>query len=113
MAVIGTGAPAMQIVPTIADQVASLTVYQRSPQWAPRRALPRPHPRRHRRLLEQLPFYAQWYRFTMPWRSGDGLHPYLQKDPTWPHPERSLNRRNDEHRAETTQHLVSELAGRC
>ena len=114
VAVLGTGASAMQIVPTIADQVASLTIYQRSPQWArPVERYHDPIPAGTQWLLEQLPFYAQWYRFTMLWRFGDGLHPYLQKDPAWPHPERSLNRRNDEHRAEMTQHLVSELAGRA
>lgn len=34
VAVIGTGASSMQIVPAIADQVAELTVYQRTAQWA-------------------------------------------------------------------------------
>ncbi|MHA6845230.1 flavin-containing monooxygenase [Ralstonia syzygii] len=33
VAVIGTGSSGVQIVPAIADEVASLTVYQRSPNW--------------------------------------------------------------------------------
>lgn len=33
VAVIGTGASAIQIVPAIADQVAQLTVFQRTPPW--------------------------------------------------------------------------------
>ena len=33
VAVIGTGSSGVQIVPAIADQVASVTVYQRSPNW--------------------------------------------------------------------------------
>ncbi len=33
VAVIGTGCSAVQVVPAIADEVASLTVYQRSPAW--------------------------------------------------------------------------------
>ena len=38
VAVIGTGASAIQLIPEIAPQVASLTVYQRSPPWVlPRR----------------------------------------------------------------------------
>ena len=38
VAVIGTGASAIQIIPEIAPQVAQLTVYQRSPPWVlPRR----------------------------------------------------------------------------
>lgn len=30
----GTGATAMQLVPHIADRVASVTIYQRTAQWA-------------------------------------------------------------------------------
>ncbi|MGH9273663.1 MAG: NAD(P)-binding domain-containing protein, partial [Acidimicrobiales bacterium] len=33
VAVIGTGSSGVQIIPAIADQVASLTVYQRTPNW--------------------------------------------------------------------------------
>lgn len=113
VAVIGTGASSMQIVPSIADKVASLSVYQRSPQWA------RPVSRYHDRidddaqwLLETVPFYAAWFRFTMWWRYGDGLHPFLQKDPDWPHPERSLNKINDRHREQMTEHIETELRGR-
>jgi cation diffusion facilitator CzcD-associated flavoprotein CzcO len=34
VAVIGTGSSGVQVVPVIADEVASLTVYQRTPNWA-------------------------------------------------------------------------------
>merc|ERR1719188_313148 len=37
VAVIGTGASAVQIIPSIADEVQSLTVFQRSPAWVPKR----------------------------------------------------------------------------
>jgi cation diffusion facilitator CzcD-associated flavoprotein CzcO len=33
VAIIGTGASGVQLIPAIADQVASLTVYQRTPNW--------------------------------------------------------------------------------
>ena len=114
VAVIGTGATAMQIVPEIADQVASLTVYQRSAQWA--RPIERYHdpiPQGSQWLIEHLPYYAPWYRFTMTWRYSDGLLRHLQKDPDWPHPERSINRRNDFHRLEMTDHIVREVGGRA
>lgn len=113
VAIIGTGASAMQIVPTIADEVESLTIYQRGKQWA------RPIPRYHdsitqlgQWLLEVVPFYAQWFRFTMFWRYGDGLLPSLHKDSNWPHPERSLNRANDRHRQEMTDYIVEVLGDR-
>lgn len=113
IAVIGTGASSMQIVPTIAAEVAQLDIYQRSPQWA------RPIPRYHdaltdkaQWLLQHMPFYAAWFRFSMLWRYGDGLLPFLKKDPSWPHPERSLNRVNDKHRQEMLEHILSELGDR-
>ena len=33
MAVVGTGATAIQVVPRIKDQVRKLTVFQRTPPW--------------------------------------------------------------------------------
>ncbi|MEH6910827.1 MAG: NAD(P)/FAD-dependent oxidoreductase [Oceanicoccus sp.] len=113
VAIVGTGASAMQIVPTIADDVESLTIYQRGTQWA------RPIPRYHdaisedgQWLLEEVPYYAAWFRFTMLWRYGDGLLPSLHKDPSWPDPQRSLNRSNDRHRQQMTDHIVDSLGDR-
>ena len=113
VAIVGTGASSMQIAPSIADDVAELTIYQRSPQWA------RPIPRYHdnlsagaQYLLEHVPLYAAWFRFTMFWRYGDGLLPFLKKDPDWPHPERAMNRINDRHREEMAQYIEQKLASR-
>jgi 4-hydroxyacetophenone monooxygenase len=113
VAVVGTGASAMQIVPTIADDVAALTIYQRSAQWA------RPVAEYRQRvkpgtqwLLRNVPFYATWNRFTLFWRYGDGLLRFLRKDPGWPHPDRALNRVNDRHRQELADFISAELAGR-
>ena len=33
VAVVGTGASAIQLIPAIADDVKALTVYQRTPSW--------------------------------------------------------------------------------
>ncbi|HQN11860.1 MAG TPA: NAD(P)/FAD-dependent oxidoreductase [Quisquiliibacterium sp.] len=113
VALIGTGATAMQIVPEIAPAVAQLTIYQRTPQWA------RPIPRYHdpidedqQWLLSSVPFYAEWFRLTMLWRYGDGLLPTLRKDPAWPHPTRSVNATNERHRQEMLRYIESELEGR-
>ena len=82
VAVIGTGATAMQLVPSIADRVASVTVYQRTAQWArPVKGYSDPISEGAQWLLAHLPFYVQWYRFNMFWRYGDGLLPFLRKDP--------------------------------
>jgi 4-hydroxyacetophenone monooxygenase len=113
VAVIGTGATAMQLVPSIASRVASITVYQRSAQWArPVKGYSDPISEGGRWLLAHLPFYVQWYRFNMFWRYGDGLLPFLRKDPAWPYPERAVNKGNDRHRQELTDFIVSELKDR-
>lgn len=113
VAIVGTGASSMQIVPAIADEVGELTIFQRSPQWA--RPIPRYHDALSEQahyLLENVPFYAAWFRFTMFWRYGDGLLPFLRKDPEWPHPERAMNRVNDRHRQEIVDYMVDKLNGR-
>ncbi|MEM6438252.1 MAG: NAD(P)/FAD-dependent oxidoreductase [Pseudomonadota bacterium] len=113
IAVIGTGASSLQMGPPFSREAASLTLYQRTPQWV--REIPRlldPMGAGARHLLQKIPFYAEWFRFTMLWRYGDGLLRTLRKDPDWPHPERSLNRINDRHRQEMTAHIEAELEGR-
>ncbi len=113
VAVIGTGASAMQFMPTLAATAGDVTIFQRSPQWV------RPNSDYHRTvsentvwLLENMPFYAQWYRFGLFWRFGDGLLRTLRHDPEWQFPERSMNRHNDRHREQLTEHLMQELDGR-
>jgi 4-hydroxyacetophenone monooxygenase len=114
VAVIGTGASAMQFMPTLAATAGDVTIFQRSPQWV------RPNNDYHRTvsentmwLLENMPFYAQWYRFGLFWRFGDGLLRTLRRDPEWQFPERSMNRHNDRHREQLTEHLLQELEGRA
>ncbi len=113
VSIIGTGASAMQIVPAIAHQVQTLTIYQRTPQWVrPISGYGERIGDGARWLLENLPYYVEWFRFTMFWRYGDGLLPFLRKDPDWPHPERALNRVNDRHRQEMTDFMHYELRDR-
>lgn len=108
---IGTGASAMQLAPRVAEVADNLTIFQRSPQWAQPVAEYRSSvPGRSVWLAQNVPFYAAWLRFTMAWRYGDGLHRHLHKDPSWPHAERSLNERNDRHRAELTDYIARELS---
>lgn len=113
VAVIGTGASAMQLVPTIADSVAALTIFQRTPQWA------RPVPEYHLSvepeaawLFRNVPMYDRWYRFSQMWRYGDGLLRFLRRDPDWEHADRSLNKTNERHRVEIETFIRDELDGR-
>ena len=113
VAIIGTGASAMQLLRSVAEQARSVTVFQRSPQWA------RPPQDYHgsvspeaQWLLQHVPFYYAWYRFGLMWRFGDGLLPTVRRDPAWPHPQRAMNHRNDSQRRQLTDYLAGELADR-
>jgi len=114
VAVIGTGASAMQIVPAIAGDAERVMVFQRSPQWGlPNPNQPRAVPEAIRLLMHEVPYYLQWYRLRMVWNFGDRLFPALQIDPDWPHQDRSVNKVNDRHREFLTRHILSELGDRA
>lgn len=113
VAVVGTGASAMQFVPRVAEQAERVTIFQRSPQWI------RPIDQYHARvsdhvkwLMRHVPYYAAWFRFTLAWRYGDGLHRTLRRDPTWPFPGRSMNSTNERHRRELEEHFEQQLRER-
>lgn len=66
VAVLGTGASAIQFVPAIADEVAALTVFQRTPPWIVPKA-DREFDTRHRRLARWFPPYRAWVRNRLYW----------------------------------------------
>jgi 4-hydroxyacetophenone monooxygenase len=110
VAMIGNGASAMQIGPEIQHTVASLTIFQRSSHWIapnPQFRLMIAEPLRF--LMREVPLYRLWYRLRLGWTFGDRTHSALQKDPAWPHAERSLNKANDSHRAYFTRYIESEI----
>jgi 4-hydroxyacetophenone monooxygenase len=111
--VIGNGASAMQVVPAIAGEVDRLIVFQRSKQWAaPFDRFQKEVPFAARFLLHEVPYYQEWYRQRLAWVFNDRIHGSLQVDPTWPHPERAINRRNDKHREFFTEYVKAELGDR-
>ncbi|WP_202378167.1 flavin-containing monooxygenase [Mycobacterium paraintracellulare] len=113
LAVIGTGASAMQVVPAIAGKVGHVTVFQRSPQWiGPCAEYFAPVPEDVHFLMDHVPYYQAWYRFRLAWVFNDRVHPSLQIDPQWDDPARSLNAVNDGHRRYFTRYLVSQLEDR-
>lgn len=111
--IIGNGASSMQVVPAIADQVKSLTVFQRSKQWAaPFEKFQKPVPQDVRFLLHEVPYYQEWCRQRLAWIFNDRVHATLQIDPAWPHPERSINKINDRHREHFTSYIKAEIGER-
>jgi 4-hydroxyacetophenone monooxygenase len=113
VAVVGTGASAMQVVPAIAPHAEHVTVFQRSPQWiTPNELYFQPVGEQVHWLMDHVPYYHHWYRFRLSWTFMDKVHPSLQIDPSWPHPERSVNAINDAHREYFTRYLLDSLDGR-
>ncbi len=110
VAVVGTGASALQLVPEVAKEASRLFVFQRSPAWMV------PNPNYHRRvsegkkwLLRHVPYYGRWYRFLLFWPGSDGLWPSLVIDPAWPHQNRSINAANEEMRVAFTDYMRQQL----
>ncbi|MGD0189812.1 MAG: NAD(P)/FAD-dependent oxidoreductase [Rhizomicrobium sp.] len=109
--VIGTGASAFQFVPAIAQDVAEMFVFQRTPPWLG------PTPNYHdavgegqKWLLKHVPYYAQWYRFWLIWMLTDGLYPMVQADPAWNGPLHSVSMMNEQARGMLTA-LIQQQAG--
>ena len=107
---IGSGASAMQVAPAIADEVASLTIVQRTAQWAA------PHPKFKidvpeavQQLLENVPLYRHWYRLRLSWAFNDKLYEALRNDPDFAGNDNAINAINDAHRRGLTSYIESEL----
>jgi cation diffusion facilitator CzcD-associated flavoprotein CzcO len=66
VAVVGTGATAIQIIPKIAPLVERLHVFQRTPAWVVPK-LDRPFTEREKRLFEAVPALERLYRTSLYW----------------------------------------------
>jgi 4-hydroxyacetophenone monooxygenase len=112
VAVIGTGASAYQIVPSIVSEVAELKVFQRNPPWM----LPTPNYHEHIKpgmawLLHHVPYYGRWFRFWQFWIAAEGRLPLVAVDSDWNHPI-SVGRANESLRLECMEHLEAQLTDR-
>jgi 4-hydroxyacetophenone monooxygenase len=109
--VIGTGASGFQIVPTIADQVKSLRVFQRNPAWM----LNTPNYLDDIKpgmqwLLAHVPYYGRWFRFWQFWIAAEGRFPAVKVDPEWKHPI-SVSAANESLRQGCLEILVAQTEG--
>ena len=111
VAVIGTAASGIQLIPAIADEVAELHVYQRTPNWF----MPTPDyhadtPPGMQWLLDNVPTYSEWYRLSLFWRLSEGMLAAARVDPEWPQDGRSVGPLNEGLRQLLTQYLESQFA---
>ena len=111
VAVIGTGASAVQLIPEIAGEVGELLVFQRTPPWiAPTPEYHQDLPDALRWLMGVIPDYAHWDRLWQFWRMHEGLLPAAAVDPEWPDQQRSMSMLNEFVRQMLTAHIESEYA---
>lgn len=110
--VIGTGASAYQIIPSIADQVEQLVVFQRNAPWM------LPTPAYHdgmsqgmQWLFDRVPGYHRWYRLWQAWIATEGRLPLVAVDPQW-QGEESLSAANDLLRSQLVGELRRQYADR-
>jgi len=112
VAVVGTGASAMQIVPAIVGRVASLTVFQRTAQWiAQAEDYGDEMPSEELWLRTNVPLYAKWLRARYLYMFNDRLYPTLRKDPEWKKASLSVNERNQHHRDYLERYIMEQLEG--
>jgi len=109
--VIGTGASAFQFVPIVSKQAADVTVFQRTAPWV----IPNPDyfqkvPEGKHWLLNHVPFYGKWFRFSMFWRAAEGLLDAVRADEKWQVSEQSVSELNDQFRALLIENLKAHLA---
>jgi len=110
VAMIGAGASGFQIAPTIAPDVAQLTVFQRTAQWM------FPNPNYHatvgpgvRWALRHLPFYGRWYRFLILWPGCDKGLEAARVDPDYPDQQRAVSEMNELTRQMFTDWIVGQV----
>jgi len=113
VAVIGTGASASQFIPHVAEQVAQLSIFQRTPNWYGN------NPNYHAAvaaglqwLFAHVPHYAQWYRFWIFWTSTDGLLAMVKVDPDWDGGPQAVSAENDRLRRMFASSMEQQLADR-
>jgi len=110
VALVGAGASGFQIAPTIAPEVARLSVFQRTPQWM----FPNPH--YHEKVapgvqwaMRHLPFYGRWYRFLLFWPGCDGGLEAARIDPEWDDSGGSVSAVNEATRKIFTDWITSQV----
>jgi 4-hydroxyacetophenone monooxygenase len=106
VAVIGTGASAVQFIPWLAERAAQLTVHQRTPAWL----LPMPNylddiPPNVRWILNHVSGYARWDRVAAFNRVQVGSLPQSVVDPDWDLSRGSVSASNDLIRERLTQYI--------
>jgi 4-hydroxyacetophenone monooxygenase len=113
VAIVGSGATALQMAASLAKVASKLTVFQRTPPWMVKfPGYPDPLPSQVQWLYDNVPYYRNFVRLRLSYMLGDRiLGKVFDVDPDWRH-EISINATNERLRVQLTEHIVSKLDDR-
>ena len=113
VAIVGTGATALQIAASAAKVAKSTTVFQRSPAWLVEwPGVDALVPSGSQWMYDHAPWYMHFERLRTSYALGDRvLGKVFDVDPDWHHPV-SINETNERLRVQLTAYLERKLAGR-
>jgi 4-hydroxyacetophenone monooxygenase len=113
VAVVGNGSTGVQLLAPVAVEAEHVTVFQRTPQWiGPRPNYGRPVEPEVRWLIDHLPGYWNWCRYTsiialMTWHED-----YLVPDPAWEAKGGHITRKSEELRDSLIDYIRSQIGDR-
>lgn len=112
VAVIGNGSTGVQLLSSVASRASRVHVFQRTPQWiAPRERYGRPIEPETRWLLDTMPFYANWYVYSM-LEMALATQLVQEFDPEWQSTGGIVSERNDQFRASLVKYIESKVGDR-
>ena len=110
---IGTGASALQFLPHVAEQAASLVITQRTAPWlAPTPDYHEPVADGLKWLYSHVPSYSEFNRFFIFWRMGDAAIEGVRVDPNWPTDGTTVNEISAFTKAVLVEYLTAEFGDR-
>ncbi|MBP1325976.1 4-hydroxyacetophenone monooxygenase [Leucobacter exalbidus] len=112
VAVIGNGSTGVQMLSKVAEAAESVTVYQRTPQWiSPRENYGEPITEELQWLIETMPFYWNWNKYTAAMGSIE-LRNVLFHDQDWVAGGGQVSKRNDALRKSLVGYIGQQVGGR-
>ena len=112
VAIVGNGSTGVQMMSSVQRRAAELGLFQRTPQWiSPRDRYGEPITPETRWLLDTMPFYWNWYCYSIATLRLDGQN-LQETDAEWKAKGGLVNAGNDSYRASLEQYIRTKLPDR-
>ncbi len=113
IAVVGTGSTGIQVIPELAREAKSLTIFERTPTWVvPVLEYKAAVSAGQRLLFDEIPGYLGWHRLWLLWKNCEGLLALARVDPEFDGGTLSVSPANREFRQLLEMALELQLDGR-